>query len=96
MEGRSDVIALHLQNMDDNLHKNKDLNYDDEPSCVLLVGCFVVAFLISFSGLGALVFAIACAQAILNKTERGKAIGISALFGSGLALCLIASFILKR
>jgi hypothetical protein len=66
---------------------------DDEPDMFVNIVCFFGALLISAIGLAILIFALAGAQALLNKSRKGRAIGISAVLGSAVPLAL---FIFSR
>ncbi len=63
--------------------------HNDTPDVGVNIACFIGAFLVSVIGPAVIVFALAGAQAILNKSRKGKAIGISALLGSALPLAFL-------
>jgi hypothetical protein len=66
----------------------KHSRQDDGPDIAVCIVCFLGALFLGAMGglMSVLIFAFAAAQAILNKSPRGRAIALSALVGSGLPL----------
>ena len=69
---------------------------NDEPNMGVNIACFIGAFLVSLLGPAVIIFALAGAQAILNKSRKGKAIGASALLGSALPLTFLIAKTMSR